>query len=131
MPIMNEALQLLDDSPIPKKKMRSDTYLKRKVDNIAQNLKRSLGVHCEIDSDLYVDSRDFVDVIDKLKKKYHEETGRSEKIQILTILPTNRSIEKCSEIMNATQYSVKLAKKLSLERGILATSGSRSSKNIL
>lgn len=109
----------MDQSPIPPKKSNDVPWIHKKVEKIAGNLKSSLGVDC--DTTLNSDTRDLRDILDRLKIKFHDkETSRSERIQILTVLPSHWSTNTMAETMDATKYVAKKAKELGKTKGILA-----------
>ncbi|XP_015127114.1 uncharacterized protein LOC107048461 [Diachasma alloeum] len=116
LPTINEGLAMLNQSPIPKRKLTIIPYLKEKVNRICYNLQRLLGVVENGEQ-----STDLNDIIDRLKAKYHSgNTTKAQKIQILTILPSEWSTTKVARIMGATTYMVKKAKNISRTKGILS-----------
>lgn len=122
LPIINDALVLLDNSPIPKKKFKSNNWINQKVSRVSENLKRSLGVSDE-DREAFdginKDEIHFRNLINRLKENfYYKETDRAHQLQILTLLPTTWSPEKISETMNTTVYMARKSKKLLEEKGI-------------
>lgn len=107
-----------------------DKCVDEKAQKVYVNLKRSLGA--DVDNEMYDrnDARDLHCMIDQLKEKFHhKDTSRAQKIQILTLLPSHWSSKRVSEVMNATLYMVKAAKKLAEEQGILSTPNSRLGEN--
>lgn len=60
-------------------------------------------------------------MIAQLKEKFHTSTKRSEKVQVLTILPQSWNIKKVQEEFGASNYMVRKAKELVKQKGILAT----------
>lgn len=99
--------------------MKTEVRLNEKVDHVCHNIKRSLGVVHESE-DLQGDNQDFLDIIARLKGKYDQNTTRSEKMQILTLLPLSWSARKVALIMDCTEYMAKTAKKLTETSGILS-----------
>jgi len=55
-----------------------------------------------------------------LKKKFNQEENRSNKVQILTVLPSSWSRRKIAEEFNTTQYMASVSKSLVKENGILS-----------
>lgn len=116
LPVMNAALQLLDESPIPKKKLKREYWLHKR-----NTLTRSLEI-TEIQLNAQNDAHDLHDIISRLKEKIHnEQTSRAAKIQILTVLPMSWSVEKMCQIMNVSRRMARNAKNLAITKGILST----------
>lgn len=61
------------------------------------------------------------EIIKPLKDKFQSTTERSEKVQILTILPKSWSVRKIQSEFGASNYMARKAKELVKEKGILAT----------
>ncbi|XP_057332044.1 uncharacterized protein LOC130671921 [Microplitis mediator] len=121
LPIVNNALHLLNESPIPSKKLYNHQYLQNKVDQITSNLKKLFGLFTDAPCDLNFDFTDFPDLIERLKVKFDDKnTSKSEKIQILTLFPSEWSERKICETMNCSRHMVQVAKNLSKTVGVLA-----------
>lgn len=121
LPVINDALQLLDNSPIPRKKLKkvNNTWIPQKIKTMAYSLERSLGVDTSV---LTGDAKNFGEMLTQLKIKYHQfGTSRDIKIQMLTILPKSWNISEIVSAMNCTRYMAKMTKKLVDEGGILST----------
>ena len=67
------------------------------------------------------DGDDESEVIKQLKEKFQETTMRSEKVQVLTVLPKSWSIQKVEDEFGASNYMVRKAKDLVKKRGILSS----------
>ncbi|CAG5078563.1 Protein of unknown function [Cotesia congregata] len=92
LPVVNQALRLLNESPVLKKKLRDGVYLDRKVNQITRNLIKLFGLDDNGLSDLNVNLADFQDIIERLKAKFNDQnSSTAEKIRILTILPSRWS----------------------------------------
>lgn len=116
---MNEALLLLNQSPIPTRRMNSDTYLNNKVIRVSHNLRKTLGIGNNLSGE-YCDV-DAADIISKLREKFNDNnTSRSSRVQILTLMSSSWTVDKIVDVMGATEYMVRVAKKLVAEKGILA-----------
>lgn len=121
LPVINEAFNLLNESPISSKKRSNEIYLKSKIKNVARNLTKSLGVGDYSNSHHKFCDSDAEDIISRLKEKFHDEhTSNWEKIQILTLMPSSWSNNKIIEVMGATMYMTKKARKLVAEEGVLS-----------
>ena len=57
----------------------------------------------------------------QLKEKFYTTTKKSEKVQILTILPKSWSVKKIQSKFGTFNYMARKAKDLVREKGILAT----------
>ena len=59
-------------------------------------------------------------MITQLKQKFHSLTKKSEKVQVLTVLPVSWSIKRIADEFGASNYMARKAKKLVNEQGILS-----------
>lgn len=119
-------MQLLNESPIPPKNSNNNPFLYRKIDQISDNLKKTFQLVTDEQSNFDDDSENFRNLIELLRAKFNDpQTEKSEKIQILTLLPMKWSERKIGEAMNTTRYMARLAKKLTGEKGILSTPESK------
>lgn len=119
LPVINEALILLDESPIPRKKLRNSKWANDKVEEVCHNIKRTLEVpDCKsVDKN----TRDLHNILSGLKEKiHHEGSTRATKVQILTVLPLYWSNKKVCQEMDVTQGMAKQAKELRRTKGILS-----------
>lgn len=79
LPVVNDAFKLLNQSPIVKKHADNPSYLYNKVNKACQEMKTSFGLLNDTSGDK--DSKDMLDIIEKLKTKFNDgNTTRSEKI---------------------------------------------------
>lgn len=123
---VNEAFTLLNESVIPFGKRKTESYLKKKVETVSQNLKNTLGVASDPELDIAVSLNDGLDVITRLKEKYHQtSTTKDKKRQILTILPLSWSIKKSCEVTGSTEHMAKKTKNVIKKSGILSTAVSK------
>lgn len=131
LPTINEAFSLLNESPILTKKKTSYIYLKNKVDQVTVNLKKTLGISEEHTPPHVFSVNDTLDIITRLKEKYHDEnTCRKERIQILSLMPLSWSIQKTTDVMGATQWTAKTARKLVEKHGILCVPRAKIGKRL-
>ena len=70
-------------------------------------------------------SSDETEIITQLKEKFAASEKRSQKVQILTLLPKSWSIQKIQAEFSTTTYMARQAKKLVKEQGILALPNTR------
>lgn len=121
LPGINKTLEVLNVSPIPMKKRKVQPYIAKKIKRVCDNLNKSLGMVDDTQSDIQATASDAIDIITRLKYKFHDgDTTNSEKLQILTILPSTWSAKKISRVMNSSEHMAKVAKKLAVSNGILA-----------
>lgn len=114
LPVINNALQLLDKSPIPRKKLKQSQWLENKLEQTNNFIRKSLKMP--------VEDTDSAQIISQLKEKFKSvTTTKAERYQILTLLPSNWTRGRISEEFGASLYMVTEARKLRLEQGILAT----------
>ncbi|CAG5100725.1 Protein of unknown function, partial [Cotesia congregata] len=119
LPVINQALKLLNESSIAPRKLSDERFLYDKVIKISQTLKSTFGLEVNASTNLEDSDRDFSNLLEQLKKKFdHDETTRSEKIQILTLFPKEWSVRRISEFMNISRHLVNVAKNL-LETKVL------------
>ena len=91
---------------------KGSSYGQKKIRKIVAALSEKLGV-----SDDDTES----EIIVQLKEKFKATTNRSEKIQILTVLPNSWSLFKIMQEFGVSNYMARCAKKLVAEKGILST----------
>lgn len=116
---VNRALEILDQSPIPCKKAKLSNWVSKKIDRACVDLKERL--RCNYDPP-GSDKTALAEIVNGLKKKYQDvNTTRSEKIQILTVLPDCWSNTKISSEFGASLYMIREAGALKLKDGVLAT----------
>lgn len=121
LPTINDGLGRLEQSPIPKKKLQKLDWLKEKVNKVCRNLKRLLDIEESVDQSGEINDPDLNDIIDRLKIKFHSEgTTRAQKIQILTVLPSQWSVAKICQVMDTKKNMVQKAKKICETSGILS-----------
>lgn len=120
LPAVNAALQMLDVSPIPKKKLKINTWMDDKFDRTVGVMKRL----CELPDlpDTKKDESDWAETISRLQEKFQSPSvTNAERIQILTLLPKSWTNTKVADEFRTSLYMVKKARKLCREQGILAT----------
>ena len=108
---LNQCLDTIGKSPFTKRKLQGKKYSKQKVEKITKMMEKA--VIGDIKSD---DS----EIIQQLKEKFPT-AGRSEKIQILTVLPKSWSIRKVQEEFGVSDFMARKAKQLVEEKGVLST----------
>jgi len=67
-----------------------------------------------------LEQKDMTEMLDQLKKKFNQEENRSNKVQILTVLPSSWSRRKIAKEFNTTQYMASVSKSLVKEKEILS-----------
>ena len=106
----NKYLRDVGVTPITKRKLQSRKYQK-KMETITRMLQMS-GIDEKTSDD--------GEIIAQLKDKFHT-ANRSEKVQILTVLPQSWSIRKIQNEFGASNFTVRKAKALVAASGILTT----------
>ena len=114
---LNTSLELIGESPIPKKKP-ADRYLKVKVKKVSDSVKRKIELGTGKTITEFHDAG--LEMIAQLKEKFQSSGSRSEKLQVLTVLPKSWTVQKVQEEFGASNYMIRKAKVLVREQGILA-----------
>ena len=113
---VNECLQAIGETPIIKKKLVCKNYPKEKLRKIKAAASKAMlppMMSTEIDDDS--------EIIGQLKEKFHASEDKSQKVQILTVLPKSWSVIKVQEEFAASNYMARKAKKLVKEQGIFSS----------
>lgn len=129
--LFNKAISAILTSPIDKKKMCSESYTKKKCDEIVQNVRKNLfALQPEVRNEEN-NSKYFDEMIEQIKEKYFaQNTTQHEKFQLLTILPRSWTIQQIIDTFNTTRHTATQAKKTLDERGILAQKPARVSTGL-
>lgn len=62
------------------------------------------------------------DLLENMKTKFHDKnTTRHEKMQILTLLPSNWQYNDIKQHFEVSEYMINLSRKLQRERGLMST----------
>lgn len=121
LPVINKALMLLNQSPVPAKRLRLTSWVEKKVHATSCALQKSLAGTSH-SNDNAKEAQFFKEMIDGLKAKYVTAGTTTEtKFQILTLLPKSWSVEKVVKEMGTTSYMAKVAKRMVQDEGILST----------
>lgn len=132
---LNKSLTVIGESPV------KTTHLKRKhsygqqktekIKNVFAKKLKILAPDWQVEqpsiSEIKMNSDDS-EIIAQLKEKFLMTKKRSEKIQILTILPQSWSIKRIEKEFHVTNYMAKQAKKLVLQEGVLSMPNKRESR---
>ena len=118
--LLNQSIQSFGESPICTKKLISQSKIKKINNHIRKKLKMNIQDE-EPHSKKSKEENDFMEILNQLKEKFHSTLMRSEKIQILTILPQSWSSNKIQTEFGATNYMVRCAKTLVKQKSILST----------
>lgn len=110
--LVNMCLETFGETPITKTKLkRSKKRSKQKVDKITTMMQKAVISERPSCSDC--------EIVSQLREKYPTAT-RSEKMQILTVLPKSWSVKRIQEEFNTTNFMARQAKELVKEKGVLA-----------
>ncbi|XP_044597311.1 uncharacterized protein LOC123273896 [Cotesia glomerata] len=130
LPVINHALELLNQSPIPSKKLNDNQFLNNKINRVSDSLKKVLLSSSDEES-IDDDGENFRSLIKMLYDKFNDkETDKSLKIQILTLLPVKWSERRICETMNTSRHLSIVAKNLVEETGLLSTPESKLGRTI-
>ncbi|KAK0158064.1 hypothetical protein PV327_011175 [Microctonus hyperodae] len=100
--------------------MNMKTFLNNKVSRVAHNLRKALEIENDFNNEFC--EVDAADIISQSLEKFNDNnTSRSSRVQILTLMPSSWSVQKIIDVMGATKHMVQIAKKIVAEKGILAT----------
>ena len=118
---VNETLVSFGVSPVSIREVhrQGKNYTFRKIRRLEDRL--SASIEGAVGSRPYPDDDAECTIIAQLKDKFHSSIKRSEKVQILTVLPKNWSIKRIVEEFGATNYMARQAKKIAQEKGILSS----------
>ena len=115
---LNRYLDEIGETPINKPKFhRSTKYSKEKIGKITTAIQKVATSGLQSDEDV----DDQAEMIEQHKERFHSTTERSEKVQILTVLPQSWSIRRVQGEFGASDYMIRKAKDLVKEKGILST----------
>ena len=115
---LNESLHVIEESPVKLKGLSSasrSNYGKRKLSRIHQSyeskLRKVLSINILEDQanndHIGEDKNSLNSIANKIKSKIHnEETTRAEKLQILTLVPSEWSRKKAAEIFEVSERTV-------------------------
>ena len=112
---VNRCLEEVGESPVVAHKLTQVKYPKQKLKKITKSLRNVMLNETESSAD-----EDDI-MLKQLKEKFCASKNRSEKVQILTILPKNWSVRRVCEEFGASDYMVRRAKELVNQKGIMST----------
>ena len=112
---LNMCLVDIGETPYSQSKARARNYSRQKVKKITEAMKRTV-ISEEI-------TDDGGEIIQQLKEKFQSTTQRSEKLQILTILPKSWSLKKIQQEFGVSNYMTRKSKELVKEKGVLSLPG--------
>jgi len=132
--LINTSLCMLGESPVVKRKLTTRVnYVKTKIKRIQHTMKRKLELitdsRVEESTTTLVDTSQ-TEMIDQLKEKFQSCTRRSEKIQVLTVLPRSWTVKRIEQEFQTSNYMGRKAKKLVEEKGILSTPNPKLGKRL-
>ena len=113
---LNQCLSAIGETPITKKKLQQVKYPKEKLKKVKVSIKKKIFPDAASNGS---DSES--EMVKQLKEKFHGTTERSEKVQVLTVLPKSWSIRKVQDEFRASNYMVRTAKQLVKQKGILSS----------
>lgn len=117
---LNQYLGEVGETPINKAKLHQSTeYTKQKLKRINTSMKKVLTSTSNAQSDEDLD--DEGEMIMQLKEKFNSTTKKSEKVQVLTVLPKSWPIRRIQSEFGVSDYMARKAKNVVKEKGILST----------
>ena len=112
---VNDCLEKVGQTPIVAHKLGQLKYPKQKLKKMAKSFKKVML------NDPGSSSDEEGTMLRQLKEKFNTSSSRSERIQVLTVLPKGWSIRRVQEEFGASDYMVRGAKELVRQKGILST----------
>ena len=100
---ISSLLVSLDQSPIDHMKKR---YAEGKMKMIDQTIRKKLKL------DPCKKEEEYLELLEQLKKKFNDSTKKSEKLQVLTVLPQSWTLQRIKEESGATKHMARKAKDL-------------------
>ena len=94
-----------------------NNYTKQKLKRINVSMKKVMTANLQSGEDL----DDEGEMIMQLKEKFNSTTEKSEKVQVLTVLPKSWPAKRIQSEFGASNYMARKAKNLVKEKGILST----------
>ena len=113
---LNQCLTAIGETPVVKKKLQQIKYPKQKIKKIKASVQKKLVPNVESD-----ESDSEGEMVKQLKEKFHSTMDRSEKVQVLTVLPQSWTVRKVQAEFGASNYMVRTAKQLVKQNGVLST----------
>ena len=113
---VNQCLEEIGETPVVKKKLQQVHYPKDKLKRITTAMKKVIIQDVESS-----DSGDDGEIIKQLKEKFHTTAERSEKVQVLTVLPKSWSMHRIQAEFGASDYMVRRVRELVKQNGILSS----------
>ena len=110
---LNTCLRAMGETPVVKEKLQLRKYPKEKMKKITTAMKKKISVSEASDSES--------EMIKQLKEKFNYSTERSEKVEVLTVLPKSWPVRRVQDEFGASNYMVRTAKQLVKQKGILST----------
>lgn len=118
---LNKSLELVGESPVKKKRLERSSYARKKFEKIKTCIQENFLPDTSDFQKESTESNDQSEMLKQLKEKFSQTEKRSEKIMILTLLPSSWSQKKIQNEFAASDYMVRTAKKLVKEKEILST----------
>lgn len=128
---LERLLELVDESPIAKKRKQTVTYSSAKKQKVYEKVNEFLktGLNESAKTVEEKKSRLYDEMIQQLHDKFDKETtSRQDKIQILTVLPQSLSINEVMSEFAASRRMIQIAKQLYSETGVISTPTAKAGK---
>ena len=112
IPAINQTFDAIGKTPLDPKRVKLKSYGEQKLRQLQAGVRETPQMNKPKDN--------FEEILSQLKVKFKDAT-RSEKIQILTILPKSWSIRQIEQEFKVTHRMAQTAKNLQVERGVMAS----------
>ncbi|KAL5509316.1 hypothetical protein EMCRGX_G004658 [Ephydatia muelleri] len=121
---LSSLLVSLGQSPIDQTKIGRKRYCEDKVRGVDEGIRKKLklGQSKEVE--------EYQELLEQLKKKFHECSNKPEKLQVLTVLPQSWTLQRIEEEFGTTYHMARLSKQLVSSKGILTTPNPRPGKTL-
>ena len=120
---LSSLLVSLGQSPIDRTKLGRKRYCEDKVKEIEQGIRKKLKLEPS------KEEQEYQELLEQLKK-FGDSSTRSEKLQVLSVLPQSWTIQRIEKEFGTTFNMARLSKQLVSSKGVLSTPNSRPGKTL-
>lgn len=127
---LNASLTSIGESPVVKTKTKTNKkYCKEKLEKVTLRLSETYFQSIQEKESKDLSDNSQTEIIDQLKEKFAV-GSKSEKLQILTVLPKSWSCARMEHEFSISNYMARKAKKLLEEKGVLSTPDPKPGKTL-
>ena len=116
---MNKCFEDIGETPFSRRKARRKDYSRQQIEKLSKALQ---------DTEIRDDGSE---MLQQLKEKFEVTTKKSEKLQVLTVLPKSWSPKQIQQEFGVTLYMARKSKELVKEKGILSLPGPKPGHSLL